>query len=335
MIRCETIIHSLNVGILIIDANLTIHFANKWVGVHANFEPEDALGKNLTHFFDLDENRLKSLHRHIKTALTLGSPSFFTTDSYEYLLAMKNSVTTKSVFEFMQQDITILPYDKEAKKVTLLIYDQTSLMEEKLRSQKESEALAKAVKVANATIKKLETAKNKLIKQKDIIYQQAHCDHLTSLANRSVLNQKLQRLIESNLESGKKFGVLFLDLDNFKEINDSLGHDVGDMILIHVAKTLLLCTRKTDTVTRFGGDEFIILIDSIENEETLKSIASKLVETIAQPIKIRHHDLHVTASIGVSLFPKHGTDFNALIKNADLALYLAKAEGRDTFRIQA
>lgn len=333
MIQCNTIIDSLNVGILIIDEDLTIHFANKWVAIHANFEPEDAIQRPLSQFFDLDENRLKSLKRHIKTALTLSSPSFFTTDSNHYLLPMKNSVTTKLVFEFMQQDITILPYDKKKKQVTLLIYDQTSLMEEKMRCEKESEALAQAVKVANTTIKKLETAKNKLIKQKDIIYQQAHCDHLTSLPNRTVLNQRLHRLIENNLETGKKFGVLFLDLDNFKEINDTLGHDVGDMILIHIAKTLLLCTRKTDTVTRFGGDEFIILIDSIEDEETLKNIASKLIETIGQPIQIHHHHLHVTASIGVSLFPKHGTDFNALIKNADLALYLAKADGRDTYRI--
>ncbi len=335
MIQCEKIIHSLNVGILIIDEDLTLHFVNKWVGVHADFTPENAIGKNLLSLFELDEDRLKSLKRHIKTALTLKSPSFFTADANHYLLPMKNSITTKSVFEFMQQDITILPYDTVARHVTLLIYDQTSLMEEKMRCDKESQALEKAVKTANATIRKLETAKNKLIKQRDIIYQQAHCDHLTSLANRTVLNQKLQQLIDEGAQSDKKFGILFLDLDNFKEINDTLGHDVGDMILIHVAKTLLLCTRKSDTVTRFGGDEFIILIDNVDNEENLKTIAAKLVETIGQPLKIRNHHLHVTASIGVSIFPKHGSDFNQLIKNADLALYLAKNEGRDTYRIQS
>lgn len=333
MINCEKIIDSIHVGILTIDAELNIYYVNKWFAVHTDIEANSCIGKNLLSLFDLSPERLKSLKRHIKTALTLGGPSFFTADSNHYLFPMKNSITTKSIFEFMQQDVTIIPYNIEKKQVTVLIYDQTSLMEEKAKCNKESEELARAIKVANATIKKLETAKNKLVKQKDIIYKQAHYDHLTSLANRTLLNQRLQLLIENNQSSGRKFGVLFLDLDNFKEINDSLGHDVGDMILIHVAKTLLLATRKSDTVARFGGDEFIILVDDIEDEKILKQIASKLIQAIAQPIRVRQLDLSVTTSIGISLFPNHGTDFNQLIKNADLALYVAKAEGRNTYKI--
>ena len=258
MINCEKIIDSIHVGILTIDAELNIYYVNKWFAVHSDIEANSCIGKNLLSLFDLSPERLKSLKRHIKTALTLGGPSFFTADSNHYLFPMKNSITTKSIFEFMQQDVTIIPYNIEKKQVTVLIYDQTSLMEEKAKCNKESEELARAIKVANATIKKLETAKNKLVKQKDIIYKQAHYDHLTSLANRTLLTQRLQLLVENNQSSGRKFGVLFLDLDNFKEINDSLGHDVGDMILIHVSKTLLLATRKTDTGARFGGDELII-----------------------------------------------------------------------------
>lgn len=333
MINCEKIIDSINVGILTIDAELNIYYVNKWFAVHSDIDANACIGKNLLSLFDLSSERLKSLKRHIKTALTLGGPSFFTADSNHYLFPMKNSITTKSIFEFMQQDVTIMPYNIEQKQVTVLIYDQTSLMEEKAKCNKESEELARAIKVANATIKKLETAKNKLVKQKDIIYKQAHYDHLTSLANRTLLTQRLQLLIENNQNSGRKFGVLFLDLDNFKEINDSLGHDVGDMILIHVAKTLLLATRKTDTVARFGGDEFIILVDDIEDEKSLKHIATKLIKAIQQPIRVRHFDLSVTTSIGISLFPDNGTDFNQLIKNADLALYVAKAEGRNTYKI--
>lgn len=333
MINCEKIIDSIHVGILTIDADLNIHYANKWFAVHCDVDAEKVIGTNLLSLFELNSERLKSLKRHIKTALTLNGPSFFTADSNHYLFPMKNSITTKSIFEFMQQDITIIPYNLEQKQVTVLIYDQTSLMEEKARCNKESEDLAHAIKVANATIKKLETAKNKLIKQQDMIYKQAHYDHLTSLANRTLLNQRLHLLIEKNQNSGKKFGVLFLDLDNFKEINDSLGHDVGDMILIHVAKTLLLATRKSDTVARFGGDEFIILVDDIEEEKNLEYIASKLIKAIQQPMRVRNLDLNVTTSIGISLFPHHGTDFNQLIKNADLALYVAKAEGRNTYKI--
>ncbi|WP_333805549.1 diguanylate cyclase domain-containing protein [Sulfurospirillum sp.] len=333
MINCEKIIDSIHVGILTIDADLNIYYANKWFAVHCDIDVEKTIGNNLLSLFELNDERLKSLKRHIKTALTLGGPSFFTADSNHYLFPMKNSITTKSIFEFMQQDVTIIPYNIAQKQVTVLIYDQTSLMEEKARCNKESEELARAMKIANATIKKLETAKNKLVKQQDMIYKQAHYDHLTSLANRTLLNQRLQLLIENSQSSGKKFGVLFLDLDNFKEINDSLGHDVGDMILIHVSKTLLLATRKTDTVARFGGDEFIILVDDISEEKSLAYIAEKLVKAIQQPMRVRNLDISVTTSIGISLFPNHGTDFNQLIKNADLALYAAKAEGRNTYKI--
>ncbi|QIR78264.1 diguanylate cyclase [Sulfurospirillum diekertiae] len=333
MINCEKIIDSINVGILTVDTDLNIYYINKWFAVHNNVEAEHIIGKNLLSLFELTSERLKSLKRHIKAALTLNSPSFFTADSNDYLFPVKNSMTTKSIFEFMQQDVTIMPYNLETKQVTILIYDQTGLMEEKSRCHKESEELAKAVKIANATIRKLETAKSKLIKQKDIIYKQAHYDHLTSLANRTLLNQRLQLLVENNQYSGKKFGVLFLDLDNFKEINDSMGHDVGDMILIHVAKTLLLATRKSDTVARFGGDEFIILIDEIEEIKALENIAQKLIDAIQQPIRIHHLDIHITMSIGISLFPDSGKDFNQLIKNADLALYLAKESGRNNFKI--
>jgi len=333
MINCEKIIDSIHVGILTIDADLNIYYANKWFAVHCDVDAENVIGTNLLTLFELNSERLKSLKRHIKTALTLNGPSFFTADSNHYLFPMKNSITTKSIFEFMQHDVTIIPYNLEQKQVTVLIYDQTSLMEEKARCNKESDDLARAIKVANATIKKLETAKNKLIKQQDMIYKQAHYDHLTSLANRTLLNQRLHLLIESNQNSGKKFGVLFLDLDNFKEINDSLGHDVGDMILIHVAKTLLLATRKSDTVARFGGDEFIILVDDIEDAKNLEYIASKLIKAIQQPMRVRNLDINVTTSIGISLFPHHGTDFNQLIKNADLALYVAKSEGRNAYKI--
>jgi len=332
-INCDTIMNSIHVGIITLDTHLNIQYINRWVAIHCGLDVTRTEGKNLCSLFDISDDKIVSLRRHIKTALTLKSPSFMTADTHNYLIPIQNASTTKSIFEYMQQDLTIVPYDFEHQLVTIIIYDQTSLMEEKEHCTKESLELAKTVKVANATIKKLETARNKLVKQQDIIYKQAHYDHLTSLANRTLLHQRIQILIENNSLSGKKFGVLFLDLDNFKEINDSLGHDIGDEILIHVAKTLLLCTRKSDTVARFGGDEFIILLDDIIDEKSLSHVASKLISNLQQPIQLRNHTLEVTASIGISLFPEHGEDFNQLIKNADLALYKAKAAGRNTYYI--
>ena len=160
MINCEKIIDSINVGILTIDADLKIYYVNKWFAVHNDMDAEQTIGKNLLDLFALTPESLKSLKRHIKAALTLSGPSFFTADANHYLFPMKNSITTKSIFEFMQQDVTIMPYNIEHKQVTVLIYDQTSLMEEKAKCNKESEALANTIKIANATIRKLETAKN-------------------------------------------------------------------------------------------------------------------------------------------------------------------------------
>lgn len=333
MIDSQKVIDCINVGIITIDSDFNIYSMNKWFSVHCGIHEQQALTMNLLDIFDLSDEKLKSLKRHIKAALTLKGPSFYTADSNHYLFEMKHALTTKSIFEFMQQDVTILPYNIEKKQVTLLIYDQTTLMEEKMKCYKESDALAKAVKIANATIKKLESAKNKLVKQQDIIYRQAHYDHLTSLANRFLLHQRLELLIQESTENGKQFAILFLDLDHFKDINDSLGHDVGDELLVRVAKILLQVTRKTDTVARIGGDEFIILLGDIENEKTIIPIAQKLLSALQEPLKIHKYDLHVTTSIGISIYPNHGSDFNMLLKNADIALYEAKAAGRNNFKI--
>lgn len=335
MIDSQKVLDCINVGIITIDTDFNIYAMNKWFCVHCGIDETTALKRNLLDIFDLDDEKLKSLKRHMKAALTLKSPSFYTADSNHYLFQMKHALTTKSVFEFMQQDVTILPYDIEKKQVTILVYDQTTLMEEKMRCHKESDALAKAMKIANATIKKLESAKNKLVKQKDIIYKQAHFDHLTSLANRSLLHQRLELLIQDSSENTKKFAILFLDLDRFKEINDSLGHDVGDELLVHVAKILLQATRKTDTVARIGGDEFVILLDDVESQKTITTIAQKLLSALDQTLKVKEYNLHVTTSMGISIYPEHGNDFNSLLKNADVALYAAKAAGRNNFKIFA
>lgn len=333
IIRCETIIDSLNVGIMTIDTDFNVYYMNKWFAIHSEMAYEEGCTFNLLDKFELSREQVKALKRHIKAALTLGSPSFYTADSNHYLFAMKHALTIKSAFEFMQQDVSIVPYNIEEKQVTILVYDQTTLMEEKAKCHKESESLAQAVKVANDTIKKLESAQRTLVKQKNIIYQQAHYDQLTSLANRSLLQERLQLLVKESLENSKKFGVLFLDMDCFKEVNDTLGHDAGDALLVHAARILLNETRKTDTVARFGGDEFIILIDNISDISVLTHIASKLVSSISEPFEIKHQTLHVTTSIGISIYPDDGNDFNTLIKSADLALYKAKAAGKNNFKL--
>jgi diguanylate cyclase (GGDEF)-like protein/PAS domain S-box-containing protein len=168
------------------------------------------------------------------------------------------------------------------------------------------------------------------------IHFMAHYDVLTGLANRVLLNERLHEAIDYNLAHQTLFALLMIDLDNFKVINDSLGHNIGDELLKEIAKRLLNSTREEDTVTRLGGDEFIVLLTDLSDsrEQAIKNatiVAEKLQLTIARPLHIERHRLHITASIGIVIYAKDDTP-SFLIKNADNALYHAKNLGRDNYQ---
>lgn len=159
----------------------------------------------------------------------------------------------------------------------------------------------------------------------------AHHDTLTGLPNRVLLYDRLAQAISLAQRSGKQFAVLFMDLDGFKHINDSLGHSVGDELLRSVGKRLLGCVRQSDTICRQGGDEFVALITDIDHAEDAALSVQKMLAAIALPHHIDHHDLHISASIGISIYPADGKDAEALIKQADTAMYHAKEKGRKTY----
>lgn len=166
------------------------------------------------------------------------------------------------------------------------------------------------------------------------IYRLAHYDLLTDLPNRVLLLDRCERALARARRLNNRFAVLFLDLDRFKHINDSLGHPVGDDLLRGVAQRLRETLREQDTVARLGGDEFIVLIEDMDNEPyDVAAVARKLVETLSQPFAVRTHTLTIGTTIGVSLYPDHGNDVTTLIKHADLALYQAKEQGRGCYRI--
>jgi len=168
--------------------------------------------------------------------------------------------------------------------------------------------------------------------ESQIAYMARH-DDLTSLANRAVLLSKMQESLARVRRQGDQFTLFMLDLDLFKTVNDSLGHPVGDELLKVVAGRLRACMRQTDTVARLGGDEFAILSNADgDQREAAIVTANKLLSAIAAPYDIDGHQLHIGTSIGVVLAPEHGTSVDQLVKNADLALYRAKAEGRDAYR---
>lgn len=160
----------------------------------------------------------------------------------------------------------------------------------------------------------------------------AHHDALTGLPNRLYLSVSLERLLATARRESHEAAVLFIDLDGFKHVNDTLGHMVGDEMLIEVAKRLKTCVRESDTVARLGGDEFVVVIAGNDIVRAARQVADKIRENLTQPYQLGEHTLHTSPSIGISLFPNDGDDIQALMKSADAAMYHAKAMGRNNLR---
>jgi len=154
-------------------------------------------------------------------------------------------------------------------------------------------------------------------------------DALTGLPNRNLLQDRIQQALAHNRRSHDRAAVLFIDLDQFKTINDSLGHDVGDLLLIEVADRLLPSMRDEDTVARQGGDEFIVLLPTIGNIQDAGTLGQALLETLTEPYQVKGNELHISASIGIAIYPDDGEDVDTLLKNSDIAMYHAKESGRN------
>jgi diguanylate cyclase (GGDEF)-like protein len=160
----------------------------------------------------------------------------------------------------------------------------------------------------------------------------AHHDPLTELPNRLLFIDRLERSISKARRFNKQLAVLFIDLDRFKKINDSLGHTVGDKLLRLVAQRFQSCIRNEDTVSRLGGDEFTVIMESLNKPQHATVSAQKLIESMAEAFEIEGHKLFITTSIGISLYPQDGNVAEELLRNADSAMYRAKDEGRNTFQ---
>jgi diguanylate cyclase (GGDEF)-like protein/PAS domain S-box-containing protein len=157
----------------------------------------------------------------------------------------------------------------------------------------------------------------------------AQHDALCGLANRALLNDRLSHAIMAADRHGGKLAVLFVDVDRFKHINDSFGHSIGDRLLQSVAQRLLACVRSSDTVGRFGGDEFVVVLSEVSHGEDAAISAEKLLVALSQPYNIDAHSLHVTASIGIAVYPDDGLDAETLLRNSDISMYQAKQTGRN------
>jgi len=172
---------------------------------------------------------------------------------------------------------------------------------------------------------------NRLEDEKKELYSVARTDSLSGLANREYLSERLKWLISESNRSESEFALLFLDLDHFKTINDSLGHDVGDMLLKNVARIIENVIRNNDIVARVGGDEFVIILSQYDSIIELTQVMDRIQTRLNQTQIINEHTLEITSSIGIAFYPKDGLDEIALMKNADIAMYQAKKDGRNQY----
>ncbi len=167
------------------------------------------------------------------------------------------------------------------------------------------------------------------LKKEEKLNYLAYHDVLTGLPGRTLFHDRLVQAVTNAHRHGDKLGVLFIDLDHFKNINDSLGHYVGDMLLKQVAALFTACMREDDTVARLGGDEFVVILASMASEDEAWMVSQKILKLMTEPFTIEAHELFVTCSIGIALYPKDGDDAKTLLQSADGALYLAKNKGRN------
>ncbi|MDD5175891.1 MAG: sensor domain-containing diguanylate cyclase [Sterolibacterium sp.] len=164
-----------------------------------------------------------------------------------------------------------------------------------------------------------------------LIWKQANFDMLTQLPNRSMLHYRLAEEIKKARREQLQLALLFVDLDRFKEVNDTLGHDIGDLLLVEAAQRICACVRETDTVARLGGDEFTVILAGIEKDkpDTVERIAREIIEQISSPFKLMKEQVQVSASIGITFYPADASTIEGLFKNADKAMYAAKNQGRN------
>ncbi len=219
------------------------------------------------------------------------------------------------------QSLLAVPVFNHNKLLGFLGYDAVS--HKRTWSLEHIDALQIMANIVSDAMVKVESEKK--------IEYLAYYDALTGLANRTYFNLQLDAMIELAKDKEEYIGILFLDLDEFKSINDTMGHDSGDKLLIEVAKRLSQSVRHSDEVCRFGGDEFLVMIPQIDDLAQIKRTTERIMEAFEKPIIIKEQDFYVTASCGVAVYPLDGLDSETLIKSADLAMYESKESGKNRF----
>jgi diguanylate cyclase (GGDEF)-like protein/PAS domain S-box-containing protein len=307
------------------------------------------LQESRKHTHDLEENVLNKSHT-IKTSLSIlrailesSADGILIVDSNGALVdynpklteffpkikdaGIKNIIQEKITPELVEQDIFISKIKELDDSSDTENFDTI-----KLKSGKVLEYYTRPYSIDEKTIDRVWNFRDVTVKtllRENLNYQAKH-DMLTNLPNRVLLLDRIEQAIKSADRNKSKCAVFFIDLDKFKAVNDTLGHDAGDQMLIRVAKILQNIGRKTDTVARLGGDEFVILIGDFKNDEDLLVIAKKVIAAIAVPFVFKETEFFITCSIGISIYPQDGSDAKELLHSSDLAMYTSKNSGANS-----
>jgi diguanylate cyclase (GGDEF)-like protein/PAS domain S-box-containing protein len=198
--------------------------------------------------------------------------------------------------------------------------------------------------LAQMSIYTLKDARNKIVNriavfsditlskaEQETVAHQAQHDFLTNLPNRLLFRDRFKQQLARAKRHKKKFAVLYIDLDKFKPVNDTLGHQVGDQLLVAVAERLKLQVREIDTVSRFGGDEFAVLMSEVTSRNDVTTLADKVLASLSLPYSLEGHAIHVTGSMGIAIYPDDGPDMETILSKADISMYKAKRNGANTY----
>lgn len=300
------VLDSLNVGILIVDESLRILYRNRFMKRFETQERPELVPRNLLEIFP----RLNCPYYEISMidALEKGRTLFFSAAMHGDLFPCRE-----------KYNIRVNRYAEAGTKRLLLEFTEVTDSFERIRQLKE---IINQLRLLNQELKQKEKA----------IQNLAYYDQLTGVANRAlfyVLAEKFLRAAERNQEM---LGLMFIDVDNFKQINDTYGHEAGDRVLVQVAEVLTASTRRNDVVARYGGDEFLILLPKIAEAGNYKVVMSKILQAKHDAVVCNGFSVPISISVGVSFFPKDGNSIDQLIVKADHAMYAAKKrQGCDCF----
>ncbi|MDR3598448.1 diguanylate cyclase domain-containing protein [Clostridium sp.] len=298
------ILNSVNEGIVILDEQLDVCIWNKYTEDITHIDSKKAVGKKI---YDLLPNLNKNyFNKAINDVLVKGCKMFFSAAMHKDLISDKGNFNIK-----------ISTFESDNSKFLLLEFiDVTNQFIQ--------------INILKNNIQKLHKVNMELKEKESIIKKLAYYDKLTDVANRTLFYELSEKFLANAKRENSLLGLMFIDVNKFKNINDTYGHEAGDNVLVNVAKTLADSVRKNDIIARYGGDEFLILLPNIKKHDNYKRIVSRITNSKNRKISINSEEVNISLSIGVSFYPNDGDSIDKLIIEADKAMYIAKKRtGKD------